>query len=160
MTLVLMASIFFEANSQTSYYICRQEDLSSVVLRLFYDSGKISGYVIFRDQKGEMCSIDSEVIPLLICGDWIESLEIIRPDRFEVIPLNSTASIFAYTIKPTPFTIPLNSTVKITFKWGDTIAVDEVSNYSRADLERDLYQLPIIYQDRKSKARQKRMEEE
>jgi len=144
-------NIFLEARSQPLYAVSRQENLSSVVLRLFYVSEKISGYVVFRDQKGEMCASESEEIPLLICGEWREPLEIIRPDRFEMIPLNNSKFIFAYRIKPIPFTIPINSTVKITFKWGDIEAVDQVSNYSRADLDRDLYQLPIIYQDRKSK---------
>ncbi|TRZ93586.1 hypothetical protein D4R78_08170 [bacterium] len=140
-----------QAYCEMSYEVCSPEDLSGVTLRLFYESEKISGYLIFYDCQARICSLDSGLIPLLTYGDWQEPLEIISPGRFKLLTLNNGGKIFAFPIKAIPFSLPQNSSVKITFRLGQIQAIDQVSNYSHAELKKDLYQLPILYQDRKSK---------
>jgi len=140
-----------QAYCEMSYNACSPEDLSGVTLRLFYASGKISGYLIFYDRQARICSLDSGLIPLLTCGDWQEPLEIISPARFKLLTLNNGEKIFAFPIKAIPFSLPQNSSVKITFRLGRIQAIEQVSNYSQTELKKDLYQLPILYQDRKSK---------
>lgn len=142
-------NIAHQAYCQMGYKNCLPGDLSAVTLRLFYDSGKISGYAIFYDQNGQMCAVDFNQIPLLTCGDWKEPLEVIRPEDFMLFTLNNSTDVFAYPIRAIPFPLPENNSIKITFRWGPLEAVDQVGNYTQARLKKDLYQLPILYQDRK-----------
>jgi hypothetical protein len=149
--LFLVVKINPQAYCEMSYQNCSPEDLSAVTLRLFYDSETISGYLIFYDPQGQMCSLNSDLIPLLISGDWRESLDIIKPEGFKLFTLKSGKKIFAFPIKAIPFFLPRNSSVKVNFCLGGIVASDQISNYSQAELKNDLYQLPILYEERKSK---------
>jgi len=132
----VMACLLFFCIYTTSNVYCESskviypENIASTTLKLFYDSGAINGYVIFRNSEGEMCAVQFIETALLrnINYSYKKNLGLIDVKDFKLLELKNRDVILAYEIKPFIFDLRKDEKVTIFFEWGRITASCEVSN--------------------------------
>jgi len=112
------------------------DEVATVTLRAFYDSGAIHGYVVFRNKNGEMCAIDFFEPAYFKVYNWRgreeilkKSLGYIKVSEFKIMELKNRDIIYAYDISPIIIELLKDRKYRLCFEWGRLEDCKEMVNF-------------------------------
>ena len=124
--MLFLAFIFVTANVFSDEHpIINTSEVEKVVLEMFYDVGRFSGYIIFYDKDANQCAVKGKGSASLKRGWDFEKKLDIKPSKFETF---HRGDIEIYGYKIDCFLLEVTRTRRLTFsfEWDDLKARDKI----------------------------------
>lgn len=104
-------------------------EVKKVVLKVFYNLGKFSGYIIFYDKNANQCAVKGKWSAYLKGSFRLRSFKKkldISPSEFKTLHMEGDEALFAYEIKPFILEDVRRRYVRFLFEW-DTLKARTVT---------------------------------
>jgi len=124
--MLFLAFIFVTTNVFSDEHpIIDTSEVEKVVLKMFYDVGSFSGYIVFYDKDANQCAVKGKRDACLRSGLRFEKKLDINPSKFETF--DDDIKIYGYKIDRFLLkNIRTNKRLTFYFEWDDLKARDKI----------------------------------